>query len=699
MGEYGFNSRYLTRDGKPWFPVMGEIHYSRVKREDWKSELYKMKAGNVSVVSTYVIWIHHEEIEKEYDFSGNRNLHEFVKAIKETGLKMILRIGPWSHAEVRNGGFPDWLLKKEYEPRTNDYRYFEEVRRFYNKIFEQVDGFLHKDGGPIIGVQIENEYGHCGGLTGEAGEEHMRTLTKLAKEAGFDVPLYTATGWGGAMTGGLIPVMGGYCEAPWDQRITKIEPSGNYIFTHERNDHNIGSDFGFAEGITFDIDKFPFLTAELGGGLQVTHHRRPVATASDIGVMTMVKLGCGVNLLGYYMYHGGTNPMGRLSTLEESRATGSWNDLPVYSYDFRAPIREFGQISDTFKEIKLFTYFAREFEDEFCDMQVHLPAENPLKQDDLENYRISVRDNGESGYVFINNYQRSYEMAEHNDISIEVSIGNENITFPAIDIKDRDYYYFPVNMKIGDSAIIKKSLLSPLLKLNNDKITYIFYDNGKGDYTEIIGELSNCEIIKISRADALNAYKIVRDREYLFISESPVIDCETTIQVIDSTIKKLKVYPKPDFKIDNYEYSHNEDEFAVYRFTGEDKSAMEQPNISFELTAKEAEYEEYTFHIKDYSKCEDALVELTYYGDKAELYIDDKFVGDNYYLGDKYDISMKYYGFPEEFKVRIYPLKKDKKIFLEKWPEIKGESICEIADVKIKNEYRVNIISFDTSSL
>lgn len=168
MGEYGFNSRYLTRDGKPWFPVMGEIHYSRVKREDWKSELYKMKAGNVSVISTYVIWIHHEEIEKEYDFSGNRNLHEFVKAIKETGLKMILRIGPWSHAEVRNGDFPDWLLKKEYEPRTNDYRYFEEVRRFYNKIFEQVDGFLHKDGGPIIGVQIENEYGHCGGLTGEA---------------------------------------------------------------------------------------------------------------------------------------------------------------------------------------------------------------------------------------------------------------------------------------------------------------------------------------------------------------------------------------------------------------------------------------------------------------------------------------------------------------------------------------------------
>lgn len=68
---------------------------------------------------------------------------------------------------------------------------------------------------------------------------------------------------GRAMTGGLIPVMGGYCEAPWDQRLTEIEPSGNYIFTHERNNHNIGSDYGFGEGITFDISKFPYLTVNL----------------------------------------------------------------------------------------------------------------------------------------------------------------------------------------------------------------------------------------------------------------------------------------------------------------------------------------------------------------------------------------------------------------------------------------------------
>ena len=266
---------------------------------------------------------------------------------------MFLRIGPWCHGEARNGGFPDWLLHKDFEVRTNDEAYLDEVRRFYSEIEYQVHGLLHKDGGPVIGIQIENEYGHCGGLQGNAGEAHMKRLTELAKTVGLLAPLYTATGWGGAATGGLLPVMGGYCEAPWDQRTTELEPNENYIFTNDRNDPNIGRDYGKKLEITYDISAFPYLTAELGGGLQVTHHRRPVAGAKDIGAMTLAKLGSGVNLIGYYMYHGGTNPQGKLSTLQESRETGYLNDLPVFSYDFAAPIREYGQMSETLNEIKL----------------------------------------------------------------------------------------------------------------------------------------------------------------------------------------------------------------------------------------------------------------------------------------------------------------------------------------------------------
>ena len=118
---YSFDNISLKQDNKRWFPVMGEIHYSRYPHEYWRESLLKMKAGGVDVASTYVIWIHHEEIEDEYDFSGDRDLRLFVQTCKECKIKLWLRIGPWVHAEVRNGGFPDWLLKRilKYEQTMN----------------------------------------------------------------------------------------------------------------------------------------------------------------------------------------------------------------------------------------------------------------------------------------------------------------------------------------------------------------------------------------------------------------------------------------------------------------------------------------------------------------------------------------------------------------------------------------------------
>ena len=292
--NYTFDNISLMRDGVRWFPVMGEIHYSRYPEEYWKEALLKMKAGGVDIVSSYVIWIHHEEIENEWDWTGVRNLRKFVQTVSECGLTMFLRVGPWVHAEVRNGGFPDWLCEKcGNKTRTNDEAYFAEVQKYFSAIFDQVKDLMHKDGGPIIGIQVENEFGHCGGLCGPEGEKHMKRLTKMLRDTGFDVPYWTATGWGGAVTAGLLPVMGGYCDAPWDQRPTEIEPSGNFVFTHERNDHAIGSDFGLGEGITFNMEDFPYLTAELGGGLQVTYKRRPVPTAKDIAAMSVVTMGSG----------------------------------------------------------------------------------------------------------------------------------------------------------------------------------------------------------------------------------------------------------------------------------------------------------------------------------------------------------------------------------------------------------------------
>ena len=172
--KISFDPVSLMVDGKRWFPMMGEMHFSRCSKKYWEQELLKMKAGGIDIVSLYVIWIHHEEIQGEFDFTGDRCLRDFLETVKKCGLYSILRIGPWAHGEARNGGFPDWLLKdgeeNGYEVRTDNPRYLEHVRAFYEKTFEQAKGLFIKDNGPVIGIQIENEYGHCGGKTGEEGE-------------------------------------------------------------------------------------------------------------------------------------------------------------------------------------------------------------------------------------------------------------------------------------------------------------------------------------------------------------------------------------------------------------------------------------------------------------------------------------------------------------------------------------------------
>ena len=128
------NSRYLSLDGRPWLPVMGEFHFARYPEKYWREELEKMKADGVSVVAAYVFWIHHEEIEGQFDWTGQRDLRHFVELCGQEGLDVYLRIGPWDHGEARNGGFPDWLIAKKIGLRRNDPEYLRYVGRYYRQI-------------------------------------------------------------------------------------------------------------------------------------------------------------------------------------------------------------------------------------------------------------------------------------------------------------------------------------------------------------------------------------------------------------------------------------------------------------------------------------------------------------------------------------------------------------------------------------
>lgn len=683
MKTVSFTPDYITRGGKPWFPVMGELHYSRCPEKYWRESLYKMKAGGVSVVSSYVIWIHHEEVRGEYDFSGSRNLRGFLECVKECGLYMFLRIGPWSHAEVRNGGFPDWLVQSGIPLRTNDPRYTEEVGRFWSEIYRHTSGHLFKDGGSVIGIQLENELGHCGGVGGSEGERHMRLLYDIAVGIGFDVPLYTATGWGGAVTGGLLPVMGGYCEAPWEQTDEELPPSGNYVFTYERNDHSIGSDHGVGEQLTFDPARFPYLTAELGGGLQVTGHRRPIAMAEDIGAMTLVKLGSGCNLLGYYMYHGGTNPRGRLSTLQESRSSGSLNDLPELSYDFRAPIGEYGQITPTYKELRLTALFAADFGEELCGMRAFIPPENPLSPSNLTALRYSLRHNGESGYIFVNNYCRRYRMAEHNAEILTVEIGGERITLPPVDIKNGDYFFLPLNMKIG-GAVLRFAFATPLCILNGR--TYVFYSDTDPLYS-LSGSLDDAEIITLSRADALNACKIRLDRDYLVISEDAVVTDSSGVVLFAQHSSPIKIYPEPPAEPKGYRKTGVENGFSVYK----PRVLVPSAKSSFKLLYSTSDSTVYELSIEYPQGVDDCFVRLDFSGDSARLYKDGKLIADAFYTGAGWYVGLKRFDFPSRLVAEIYPLSDTDGIFLERSPRYENGRASSLDGVTAWCERQIRI--------
>lgn len=473
--EINVTSRYFTRNGKPWIGVMGEFHFSRYSRENWHRELAKMKAGGITIVSTYLFWIYHEEIEGKMDFGGDNDIRAFIEECKDVGLDVVIRIGPWAHGECRNGAFPDWLLKKDYKLRDNNEEYLAVVKKWYQSIYNEVKGLFYKDGGNIIAVQIENEF--------VDNAEHLAKLKEIAVECGFIAPIYTVTGWNSASGAKIpvdevVPVFGGYCEAPWENHMNRLSPSPHYFFNRMRNDSAIGTDLiakTQSGGWQLPYERYPFATCELGGGIEVTHHRRPIIKPMDIYAVSLVKLGDGNNLVGYYMYHGGTNKIGELSTFNETNATGYPNDYPILSYDFQAPLSEYGEVREQYGLLNMLHMFVNDFGEEFAPM-IAVDSGNTVAADDTNSLRYGMRTNGKSGFVFVNHYQRLTELA---DIENAV-ISAENVEFPPIDVKGEVSFFMPFNMKIGDS-VLEYATAQPLCKCGD---TYFFAEipNIKAEY-------------------------------------------------------------------------------------------------------------------------------------------------------------------------------------------------------------------------
>jgi hypothetical protein len=483
---------------------MGEFHYARYPETEWRKELLKMKAGGVDIVSTYLHWIIHEETEGQYNWSGQRNVRQFVQTCHELGLYVILRPGPWCHGEIRNGGFPEWMVTGGYKLRSDDPAYLSKVKQWYQAVYQQVKGQMWKDGGPVVGVQVDNEYGDKW--------DYLIALKQAVKEIGFDVPLYTRTSWPRLRTtatfGEILPFNGDYyAEGFWDRELTEmpnVKYSNRYTFKYFRESTDMEGEHwteslskpqsekaaGEAgQSLPVEPAAYPYFICELGGGMITSYHRRININPLDVYAMAVLATGSGCNLPGYYMYHSGINPDSKYTTLNERQSSAYtwWNDMPVKTYDFQTPLGEFGQMNGHYHLLRRMHLFLRDFGSELAVMPPAFPENMPDADDDTSP-RWSVRSDGRSGYVFVNNYQRLKQLTEKKGVQFTVDLpGDMTVTLPSspVNIPSNSSFFWPFNLRLGEADLLYATA-QPVARITENGVTTLFFAETDGIPAEFV---------------------------------------------------------------------------------------------------------------------------------------------------------------------------------------------------------------------
>ncbi|MBK0383625.1 beta-galactosidase [Pedobacter sp. SD-b] len=696
------NNYYISINKKPIIPVTGEFHFSRYPEQYWDESIKKMKAGGITIIATYVFWNLHEEKENVFNWDGNRNLRKFVKICADNDMPVIVRIGPFCHGEIRNGGLPDWLLPKPYSVRSNDPGYLAEVEKLYNEIGKQLKGLYFKDGGPIIGTQIENEFQHSAapwGLTypgqpydytaaerdlgvthfgvsvsetknpyQELGNNHMKILKQLAIKAGIQTPLYTATGWGNAaiIEKGSLPVTAAYAYPTWTKK-ADISPFYLYKDLTKTPDYS---------PVSYNPQEYPAFAAELGSGIMCTYTRRPLVPAKSLDALVNRCLGSGVNGLGYYMFHGGSTPKGDFFFQDE--AGGS----PKISYDFQAPIGEFGQIRPSFQRLKPIHFFLKDFGDLLAPMVLTLPQNNKdIKPTDLETLRYSVRSDGEHGFLFINNFQDDLVLTDKKSLSVNVKTKTETISFP-ISIKSGENAIYPFNLMVG-GANLKFATAQLMMKSEDSKLPYYVFFINDGEKPVFV--FSKSKGLKIKNSISSNILQTAKEWKVLpaenqnseFLinlngkqTKILVLTKETALKsyVLDPTNKKVLCFTNalPLQNGDEIKFlstGNSEFDFSIYpknNLTPKlsdgklssiknrlfDTFSVNLPKYADSLNFTQTSDRKIQVSMPSPNKqIEDFFLNIDYVGDTGMAFIDGKLITDNLYKGLPWQIGLKQYMF------------------------------------------------------
>lgn len=622
----------LIIDGHRVVPVMGEVHYSRIPADEWRQEVKKMKEGGVTMIATYVFWNHVEEEEGIFRWDGQRNLRRFLEICSEEQMPVILRMGPFCHGEVRNGGIPDWMFEKGCKLRDRNPVFLSYAETLYRQIFSQVQGLQWKDGGPVIAAQFDNEYRGRG--------EYLMDLKHIAQKIGFDLPFYTRTGWPELATpvpfGEMIPLYGDYADGFWDR--TLGETDGNYYkafnFKAFRSSTAIATEqLGKQKAKVNDGDEeYPYFTCELGGGMMQAYHRRPYIYPEDAYSMALVKLGSGSNLLGYYMYHGGTNPEGKTYLNENQRTKGTnYNDMPVKNYDFQAPLGEFGQKNTHYYMLRPLHLFMQNWGETLAEMEASFPAPQDIKKGDDSHLRWAVRSKGNSGYIFINNYERLQNLSVKKNVVLKAC----GVTLPKLSIPAGCMAIFPVNVdgiKYATAQLVAKHDGKIYLMQIPGIPTTICMQNGK--------VMKNVKVRGTEKPVYGNLYLLdCVEAERLFLEPEPIVMTDlATIRKIKEAgpLRKISMGAQ---RVAEEPSDEDFDQAAVYRITLPELPAG----------AKEP------------------LMKFDYQGDCARLYANGKLIADHFQYGRPFLYGLwRLSQDTKELELRILPLQKDAPVYLPK---------------------------------
>jgi len=439
-------------DGKPFKIISGSVHYFRSPSASWSDILYNLKAVGCNTVETYIPWNMHEQVEGVFNFTDGLDIAHFVHMAQELGLWVILRPSPYICAEWEFGGLPAWLLNyRSMRLRSPDPQFIAKVERYYKALFAHIAPLQITQGGPVLMMQLENEYGSFGN-----DKTYLRAILALMHKFGCDVPIFTSDGeWVTAQRAGNLMSDG-------------ILPTGN---------------FGSKAAMKFEImkklyeAKFPLMCMEFWDGWFNRYGEKIIRRdAAELG--EEIKEALSIGSINLYMFHGGTN----FGFMNGCSTRGNV-DLPqVTSYDYDAILNEMGNPTDKYYVL---ANVIKEVCPDIQQMQPRIKRSQQYQAELVEKVSyLAVKE--QISRLTIHEYPQTMEAigASYGYVLYEYDYAKDNAedTFKIVDARDRMHFFLNDELlKVAYQSEIDEPIVQGV-RTEQNTISILFENMGRVNY-------------------------------------------------------------------------------------------------------------------------------------------------------------------------------------------------------------------------